>query len=103
MTDDTTSLTSGSGVPDSQRPAASDRAPQRELSPNTMWLTAAAIVVLTAAAVVVLWWPATVGLNGADLVSARLDALKIGLSIGVGGGGVVALYLSWRRQESTER
>jgi hypothetical protein len=41
--------------------------------------------------------------NGPDLVTARLDALKIGLSIGVGSGGVVALYLSWRRQDSTER
>jgi hypothetical protein len=50
----------------------------------------------------VLWWPATRGLNGAELVSARLDALKIGLSIGVGSGGVVALYLAWRRQHSTE-
>ncbi len=68
-----------------------------------MWLTAAVIAVLTAGAVVVLWWPATAGLNGAELVSARLDALKIGLSIGLGSGGVVALYLSWRRQESTER
>jgi hypothetical protein len=35
-------------------------------------------------------------------VTARLDALKIGLSIGVGSGGVVALYLAWRRQHSTE-
>ncbi|WP_410658404.1 pentapeptide repeat-containing protein [Amycolatopsis sp. lyj-112] len=51
---------------------------------------------------IVLWWPATAGLTGADLVKARLDALKIGLSIGVGSGGVVALYLAWRRQHSTE-
>ncbi|MEU4522153.1 pentapeptide repeat-containing protein [Amycolatopsis sp. NPDC024027] len=74
----------------------------RELSPKSMWWTAAVIAVLTAGAVVVLWWPATAGLTGADLVTARLDALKIGLSIGVGGGGVVALYLAWRRQNSTE-
>jgi hypothetical protein len=40
--------------------------------------------------------------NGAELVTARLDALKIGLSIGVGSGGVIALYLAWRRQHSTE-
>jgi hypothetical protein len=40
--------------------------------------------VLTAGAVVVLWWPATRGLNGAELVSARLDALKVGLSVAVG-------------------
>ncbi len=68
-----------------------------------MWLTAAVIALLTAAAVVLLWWPATAGLNGDKLVSTRLDALKIGLSIGLGSGGVVALYLSWRRQDSTER
>ncbi|OXM68252.1 hypothetical protein CF165_13995 [Amycolatopsis vastitatis] len=74
----------------------------RELSPRTMWLTAVVIAVLTAAAVVVLWWPATAGLNGAEVVSARLDALKVGLSVAVGSGGVVALYLSWRRQHSTE-
>jgi hypothetical protein len=37
------------------------------------------------------------GLNGADLVSARLDALKVGLSVAVG-SVVVALYLSWRRR-----
>ncbi|WP_410671419.1 pentapeptide repeat-containing protein [Amycolatopsis sp. cmx-4-68] len=74
----------------------------RALSPKTMWSTAAVIAVLTAGAVVALWWPATAGLTGAELVTARLDALKIGLSIGVGSGGVVALYLAWRRQHSTE-
>ncbi len=68
-----------------------------------MWLIAAVIAVLTVAAVVVLWWPATAGLNGPDLVSARLDALKVGLSVAVGSGGAVALYLSWRRQDSAER
>lgn len=67
-----------------------------------MWSTALAIAVLTAAVVVALWWPATAGLNGPDLVKARLDALKVGLSVGVGSGGVVALYLAWRRQHSTE-
>ncbi|MFI7122645.1 pentapeptide repeat-containing protein [Amycolatopsis sp. NPDC049868] len=73
-----------------------------ELTRSAMWITALVIAVLTAAAVVALWWPATAGLIGADLVKARLDALKIGLSIGVGSGGVVALYLAWRRQHSTE-
>jgi uncharacterized protein YjbI with pentapeptide repeats len=74
----------------------------RELSPKAMWWTAALIAVLTAGAVVALWWPATAGLNGAELVTARLNALTIGLSIGVGSGGVIALYLAWRRQHSTE-
>lgn len=61
----------------------------------------AAVALLTAAVSLVLWWPATRGLDGKDLVSARLDALKVGLSIGVG-GGLFALYLAWRRQRSTE-
>ncbi|WIX92412.1 hypothetical protein [Amycolatopsis sp. DG1A-15b] len=74
----------------------------RELSAKTMWLTAAVITVLTAGAVMVLRWPATTGLSGAELATARLDALKIGLSVGVGSGGIVALYLAWRRQCSTE-
>ncbi len=74
----------------------------RELTPTAMWTTAVVITILTAGAVIALWWPATAGLVGADLVKARLDALKIGLSIGVGSGGVVALYLAWRRQHSTE-
>ncbi|MEV6906075.1 hypothetical protein [Amycolatopsis sp. NPDC051071] len=52
---------------------------------------------MTAAAVTVLWWSATAGLTGPDLVNARLNALKIGLS-----GGVVALCLAWRRQHSAE-
>ncbi|MFE3173612.1 pentapeptide repeat-containing protein [Amycolatopsis sp. NPDC059090] len=74
----------------------------QELTPKAMWATVAAITVLTAGAVVSLWWAATRGLTGAALVTARFDALKIGLSIGVGSGGIVALYLAWRRQRSTE-
>ncbi|WP_372659874.1 hypothetical protein [Amycolatopsis kentuckyensis] len=46
---------------------------------------------------------ARAALTGAAHVTVRLDGLKIGLSIGVGSGGGVALYLSWRRQGSTER
>jgi hypothetical protein len=103
MTDDATPPQPGTGVsPPLPSAAAVARPRPQELSPKTMWLTAAVIAVLTAGAVVVLWWPATRGLNGADLVSARLDALKVGLSVAVGSGGVVALYLAWRRQHSTE-
>ncbi|GGU80842.1 hypothetical protein GCM10010178_84470 [Lentzea flava] len=61
-----------------------------------------AIALLTAAVVTVLWWPVTNGLTGKDLVSARLEALRVGLSVGLGGGGLFALYLAWRRQRSTE-
>ncbi|MCG8920641.1 pentapeptide repeat-containing protein [Actinokineospora sp. PR83] len=60
------------------------------------------VAVLTAGVVVALWWGGTRGLEGKDLVSARLDALKTGLGIGVGGGGLFGLYLAWRRQRSTE-
>ncbi|MEU0529112.1 hypothetical protein [Amycolatopsis tolypomycina] len=95
MTDDTTPSAPSSATPAAQHsPAAGPQARLLELSPRAMWLTAAVVAVLTAVVVVVLWWAATRGLNGAELVTARLDALKIGLSIGVGSGGVVALYLS---------
>lgn len=103
MTDDATPTNPAADISAFPAPAAPMRVARlRELSPKTMWLTAVMMAVLTAGAVVTLWWPATAGLNGAELVTARLDALKIGLSIGVGSGGVVALYLAWRRQHSTE-
>ncbi|MET7998838.1 pentapeptide repeat-containing protein [Amycolatopsis sp. NPDC005232] len=78
------------------------RTPAAPLGRVAMTWTAVLLALLTIGAVVVLWWPATRGLNGSELVSARFDGLKIGLSIGVGSGGVIALYLSWRRQRSTE-
>lgn len=62
----------------------------------------ATVALLTATAVAGLWWFGTRGLDGAPLVAARFDALKIGLSVGAGGGGVFALYLAWLRQRSTE-
>lgn len=74
-------------------------------SPSVAWKAIAAIVALTAlvgGVVVALWWAGTRGLKGAELVSARLDALKVGLSVGVAAGGLFALYLAWRRQRSTE-
>lgn len=86
----------------SPSPARGGGAGLRPLTPATTWVTAIVITVLTAGSVVTLWWPATTGLTGPDLVKARLDALKIGLSIVVGSGGAVALYLAWRRQHSTE-
>lgn len=45
---------------------------------------------------------ATAHLSLGKLVTARFDALRTGLSVGLGGGGVFALYLAWRRQHSTE-
>jgi hypothetical protein len=57
MTDDATPVSPATAVPATPPRAALARVVRlRELSPKTMWLTAAAI---TAVAVVVLWWPAT--------------------------------------------
>lgn len=75
------------------------------LPPIPRWkvLTGLLVVSVVSATVgIVLWWPATRGLNGAELVSARLDAVKVALGIAVGSGGLFALYLAWRRQRSTE-
>ncbi|GAB2984848.1 hypothetical protein GCM10017788_78340 [Amycolatopsis acidiphila] len=72
------------------------------LTGRTLLWIAVSIVVLTAAIVTALWWAGTRGLTGDQLVTARFDALKIGLSVGVGSGGLLALYLAWRRQRSTE-
>ncbi|MDU0287913.1 pentapeptide repeat-containing protein [Saccharothrix longispora] len=63
---------------------------------------AAVIATATIGLVVALWWAGTAGLAGAELVNARFNALRTGLSIGVGGGGIFALYLAWRRQHATE-
>ncbi len=66
-------------------------------------LVAAGVVVLIAATVAaVLLWLDLTGLTSVDRTTAQLDALKIGLSVGVGSGGVFALYLAARRQRSTE-
>jgi DNA segregation ATPase FtsK/SpoIIIE-like protein len=72
------------------------------ISPWKVIAGGAAVLVLSAAAVIILWWAGTRGLTGRDLVTARLDALKVGLGIGVGSGGLFALYLAWRRQRATE-
>lgn len=60
------------------------------------------VILLTASTVVSLWWAGTSGLTGSELVQARLDALRTGLSIGIGAGGIFALYLASRRQQATE-
>lgn len=80
-------------------------APRAVLPPIARWKLVVGVMVvalLTALVVTVLWWAGTRGLAGKDLVTARLDALRVGLSIGIGGGGLFALYLAWRRQRSTE-
>lgn len=85
-------------LPTSGTPRASLEPMPRRVIATVAALIAAATVVL----VVVLWWAGTAGLSGVELVTARFDALRTGLSIGVGGGGVFVLYLAWRRQHATE-
>lgn len=66
-------------------------------------LATASVVALTAAAVTaVLMWLDLAKLSTNDRTTVQLDALKIGLSVGVGSGGVFALYLAARRQRTTE-
>lgn len=70
------------------------------LSGRTVLLVAVGVLLLTVGTVVGLWW--WLGGSPPELAAARLDALRIGLSVGIGGGGLFALYLAWRRQRSTE-
>jgi hypothetical protein len=51
------------------------------------------------------WWllAQTHGLHGVAEASARVDAIKTGLSVGAGSGGAVALILALRRQWLNER
>ncbi|MGY6658540.1 pentapeptide repeat-containing protein [Amycolatopsis sp. TRM77291] len=65
-------------------------------------MVAIGVGIATVGTVIGLWWAGTAGLIGPELVTARFDALRTGLSIGLGGGGLFALYLAWRRQNATE-
>ncbi|MFJ6671465.1 pentapeptide repeat-containing protein [Actinosynnema sp. NPDC091369] len=76
--------------------------PMRPLRGRVVAAVGAGIAVLTAGVVVALWWAGTAGISGAPLVSARFDAVRTGLGIGLGGGGLFALYLAWRRQHAAE-
>lgn len=83
----------------------SEPLPRPVLLPISPWKIiagGATVLVVITAVVIVLWWAATRGLTGSELVTARLDALKVGLSLGVGSGGLFALYLTWRRQRAIE-
>jgi uncharacterized protein YjbI with pentapeptide repeats len=75
----------------------------KPLSARTMFVVATVVLLLTCGATAgLLWWVNTSDLTGTELTTARLDAIRMGLSIAVGGGGVFALYLAWRRQRSNE-
>jgi uncharacterized protein YjbI with pentapeptide repeats len=83
-------------------PQSSEQPELKPISTKKVRGTVACIATITAAAVIWLWWGGTSGLTGRDLVISRFDALRIGLSFGVGGGGALALYMAWRRQQATE-
>jgi hypothetical protein len=75
----------------------------KPLSARTVVVVATVVLLLTCGATTgLLWWVNTSGLTGTELITARLDAIRMGLSIAVGGSGVFALYLAWRRQRSNE-
>lgn len=66
-------------------------------------LVATSVTVVGAVAVaVVLMWLDLAALSNKDRAAVQLDALRIGFSIGVGSGGVFALYLAARKQRATE-
>jgi hypothetical protein len=88
----------------SEEPDASPaRVGERVLPRWAVAAVALAVAALTTGTVLgLLAWLGELPLAGKDRATAQLDALKVGLSIGVGGGGVFALYLAARRQRSTE-
>lgn len=66
------------------------------------WVAAGIAAATVIVVIMLLWWAGASSLGGEKLVTAQFDALRTGLSIGLGGGGLFALYLAWRRQRSTE-
>jgi uncharacterized protein YjbI with pentapeptide repeats len=72
------------------------------LSGKTVFAAAVGTALVVVAAVTALWLTLTAGGADPSRVTARLEVLRIGLSLGLGGGGLFALYLAWRRQRSTE-
>lgn len=66
------------------------------------WVAAGIATVSVIVVIMLMRWAGARGLDGEQLVTTQFDALRTGLSIGLGGGGLFALYLAWRRQRSTE-
>lgn len=87
-----------SPVPQPARPDP----PMAPLTRVVLVRIAVGIATVTVLAIALLWWAGTRGLTGAELATARFDALRTGLSVGLALGGGFALYLAWRRQDSTE-
>ena len=77
--------------------------PGRSVGKIAAVITAGVVVLaVITSGVILLWSLATRGLNGSSLVTARLDAVKIGLAALGGAAALVALYLNWRRQRTTD-
>ncbi|WP_157183135.1 pentapeptide repeat-containing protein [Sciscionella marina] len=65
-------------------------------------VTCAAVLLTIAVGGGLVWWIEASWLPADRRMSGVLDAVKIGLSVGAGSGGVFALYLAWRRQRAIE-
>ncbi|MFJ9782517.1 pentapeptide repeat-containing protein [Amycolatopsis sp. NPDC101161] len=72
------------------------------LSGRAVLAMAAGTALVVTAAVTALWFSLTTDGSDPSRVTAQLEVLRIGLSLGLGGGGMFALYLAWRRQRSTD-
>ncbi|MFE9747159.1 pentapeptide repeat-containing protein [Saccharothrix saharensis] len=72
------------------------------LSGRAVLAAAVGTALVVAAAVTALWLTLAAGGTDPARATTRLEVLRIGLSLGLGGGGLFALYLAWRRQRSTE-
>jgi hypothetical protein len=72
------------------------------LSRRALIVGAAGVLLVVVVTVSILW--VTLANSSVDptRAAAQIEVLRIGLSIGLGGGGLFALYLAWRRQKSTE-
>ncbi|WP_086843370.1 pentapeptide repeat-containing protein [Amycolatopsis kentuckyensis] len=91
-----------SGLPPVPRPVEQPKQIVTPLSGRAVLAAAVGTALVVAAAVTALWIGLTTDGSDPARVTARLDVLRIGLSLGLGGGGLFALYLAWRRQRSTD-
>jgi hypothetical protein len=81
------------------------RTPRKPLQPISLWWVVVGVAAVGIGIWASTWWllAQTHGLHGAAEASARMDAIKTGLSVGAGSGGAVALILALRRQWLNER
>ena len=90
------------GLPPVPHPADQPKQVVTPLSGKAVLAAAGGTALVVVAAVTALWFGLTTGGSDPSRVTAQLDVLRIGLSLGLGGGGLFALYLAWRRQRSTD-